>query len=204
MAFIPVANTFLIELQQSYLSQLIENTLYAEAQDPISPGDIPAIASALFTWWGASVAPLVGAALELRQINLTDLTSDISPSMTVVAPSVLVGTESGDAMPGSVALAVSFRTAGRGRSSRGRNFVAGLTTATVVGNLASATFVNGLRDAYDELIGIFNDIGYTWVVVSRFHNLAPRVAGVTTPITTVVVTDNRLDSMRPRLAGRGT
>ena len=107
------------------------------------------------------------------------------------------------AAPNSAALAVSFRTAARGRTARGRNYVFGMPQAYLVSNSFSAPFVNGVQSAYNTLIGVAADNGYTWVVASRYENNAPRTSGLTRPVTAAVVVDEVLDSQRRRLPKRG-
>jgi hypothetical protein len=84
--------------------------------------------------------------------------------------------------------------------------VEGQTTgANQIDSATAAAFV----DAYSLLLDFGQDIGASWVVVSRFSGVdangdpIPRAAGVTTPITSVLVVDNIVDSQRRRLPGRG-
>lgn len=113
-------------------------------------------------------------------------------------------------MPGNVTMSVSFRTALRGRSFRGRNYVAGLTEDQVAGNIFISTLSASWKAAYEAIAAAIASTGWTWVVVSRFSGVdavtkepIPRAAGVTTPVLSVIVVDDFVDSQRRRLAGRG-
>jgi len=111
----------------------------------------------------------------------------------------------GDLLPGNCSLSISFRTAGRGRSSRGRNYFVGLVESQVNGDVVNGGNVDAYQTLYEELIGAGSVVtGWQWVVVSRFFNGAPRTAGLAQPVTAVVVVDSFIDSMRSRLLGRGT
>ena len=69
--------------------------------------------------------------------------------------------------------------------------------------------MDSLKLAYEGLPSVATVAGYTWVVASRFSGVdaegdpIPRAAGITTPITTVLIVDNLVDSQRRRLSGRG-
>jgi hypothetical protein len=204
MAFIPVADTVLMEIRGTYLSQKVENTLYFEHGGGYDAFDTNALAVDLFTWWNDVLGPEIGSGYTVREIQGTDLSSDAGASVTYLPSSIIQGSKSGDPMPGNVAICVSLRTGGRGRSSRGRNYLSGLTTTEVVGNEIVSSDALAIQAAYNELIAIAAANSFVWVVVSRFHNNAPRAAGVTEPITAAIIVDTHLDSMRRRLTGRGT
>jgi len=50
---------------------------------------------------------------------------------------------------------------------------------------------------------VADGLGADWVVVSRFHDNAPRTAGVVSFINAATVVDATVDSQRRRLPGRG-
>lgn len=209
MPFVPVANTALVEVRFSEHLQQIENTLWFEF--PTDPGsvDLEALAEAVFDWWVAELQSIVSSDVELREVTATSMTSATSPVGAFVPPTPTFGTSTSNGEPGNVTMSVSFRTALRGRSFRGRNYAIGLTEDQVDGN----SFVTGLtplwQAAYTALIPAAVGAGWLWVVASRFSgvdgsgNPIPRAAGVTTPVTSVVVVDDHVDSQRRRLTGRG-
>lgn len=210
MPFIPVANTALAELRFTQNGQQVENTLWFEnASDPDVTA-LQALDAALFDWWVANLQPIQSSNLQLREITVTSMTTASSATDTFVPPTAEFGASTANVVPGNVTMSISFRTALRGRSFRGRNYALGLTEDQIAGN----QFVTGLtalwQAAYDALIVAAATAGWTWVVVSRFSGVdgdghpVPRSAGVTTPVTSVVVVDDNVDSQRRRLTGRGT
>jgi len=103
-------------------------------------------------------------------------------------------------LPGSVAACISFRTGGRGRSTRGRNYVPGLSEDVVNGNDLDLTTLNNMVAAYELFMGGGTfPIAWTWGVLSRFFNLSPRVTGLFQPIIDVLSTTLTVESQRGRL-----
>jgi hypothetical protein len=210
MPFVPVANTVLAELRMTADNQFVENTLYFEYLTLPTLTEMQTLGQALIDWWDANIAPLVWIGVELREVVVTALNSGTGLQATVVPATTQLGELNVSALPMNVSLTISFRTGLRGRSFRGRNYIVGLvegqtTSANEVVSATSAAFV----DAYNLLLDFGQDIGASWVVVSRFSGVdgngdpIPRAAGVTTPITSVLVVDNIVDSQRRRLPGRG-
>jgi len=112
-------------------------------------------------------------------------------------------------LPNNVAVTVSFRTGLSGRFARGRNYVSGLSEDAVVLNTVDSAVLADIQAGYEALQDVASDNTSTWVVVSRFSGVdgdgvpIPRVEGVTTPITAVIIVDSIIDSQRRRLPGRG-
>lgn len=204
MAFVPVPNVVMAEIRSEYLSQRVENTLYFRFAGPPETTDLATLAENLRDWWTTGPRAALGANMFLREVYLTLLTTETSPTYSLVVTGDPGGPAVGEATPGSVALCVSFRTSGRGRSSRGRNYVCGFTEAQVNGNFILQSAVDEVVDAYNLLLtNDVNSNGWTWVVVSRFTGGAPRTTGVFAPVTAAVAVDNAVDSQRRRLANRG-
>ena len=211
MPFVPVPNTAEVELRMTLDSQRIENTLYffnAAGPDPTS---MNLLAAELETWWINEAAPLLPADVALREIVVTDLTAANSFQITRGITPPEPGTLGQPALPNNVTLAVSFRTAIRGRGYRGRNYVPALTEGQVVNNTVAGATVTDWATAYASILtdpGIAG-AGWVWVVASRYLGVdsngkpIPRVVGNAEPITSVVVTDATVDSQRRRLPGRG-
>lgn len=210
MPFVPVTNTVLAELRMTADNQFVENTLYFEYLTLPTLTEMTTLGQALIDWWDANIAPLIWIGVELREVVITALNSSTGLQATVVPATTQLGELNVSALPMNVSLTVSFRTGLRGRSFRGRNYIVGLvegqtTAANEIVSATSAAFV----DAYSLLLDFGQDIGASWVVVSRFSGVdgngdpIPRAAGVTTPITSVLVVDNIVDSQRRRLPGRG-
>lgn len=205
MAFVPGPNVAQAELVYSLDGQVIENTLYFEASAGLDTALMGTLASNLISLWTANFAPNLSTAVSLTQVVVTDLTTDSSPAILVPLSPAESGEVDSPPLPNNVSLAISFKTAFRGRSSRGRNYVPCLCESQVVGNTVASLFASNIVAAYEEMLGAGGFVtGLEWGVFSRFSNGAPRTTGLFRPITAVTVFDLTVDSMRRRLPGRGT
>jgi len=204
MAFIPVPETVCAEIRMQLDGQRIENTLYFQQDGGWSQEEGVSLANDLLLWWTNSFRVPLSQDVSLREIYLTDLSSATSWTHTQPAPAPApTGSQNLPAAPNNVALCFSFRTAARGRSFRGRNFVSGYPRDNITSNdLASAQIADTL-EAYNALFPMMDAWDGRWVVASRYSNKLPRPIGVTTRVTSVVVVDPTVDSQRRRLPGRG-
>lgn len=210
MPFVPAANTAEFELIQTLDGQRLENTLYGRTVAPWTAAQISAVCDSLAAWWTANMRPLLSDQIELVAVEGTSLESATAPvgANTTGTPSIGALDES---IPNNCSLAISFRTALRGRSFRGRNYIAGIPVASVLRSHVEPGLVDSITAAYNALPDAFSDglSGALWVVVSRFSGVdvdgrpIPRVTAVTTPITGAHVVDDVIDSQRRRLPGRG-
>lgn len=204
MAFIPVANTVAVETIFELDGQIVENTSYWEAVD-VTP-TLTEVQTLLDTIRGVveeDLLPLLADAIKLVRLVGTLLTAVDSLSTTLNISPAVSGGVGGPFYPNNVSYTVSFLTSARGRSFRGRNYIAGLPVDAVSGNTVDSDFRTGLLAYYTGLRAEMSELGWQMVVVSRYANHAPRVAGVTTPIDSFTTFDATVDSQRRRLPGRG-
>jgi hypothetical protein len=204
MAFIPVVNVAEVVLGCSVNSQdvfTVHNFLFPGA---ITAGDLDDLAVTVANAWGAELAPLLSVAITLNFVRCTDLTTVSAPVREFFPSTNNVGEVGANPLSNNSALVVSYQTANRGKSFRGRTYQGGLPV-TAAGNAITVTgsFQLALAAA---MTGFMDDIevgqGVTQVIVSRVSNKVPRSSGLATPVTTMSV-NTALDSMRSRLEGRG-
>lgn len=210
MPFVPVENTALVEIRMLSQGQQVENTLWFELATEIDSVSLGALLDAVHLWWSSDIAPLTSSRVEVTEYVGTDQTTATAIQVSLPGDVTDVGGNTPNAMPLGTTFVVSFRTNLRGRSFRGRNYVVGLTEDQVDGNSLEAGVGELWRAAYENLIGVAAGVDWSWVVASRFSGVSgspptptPRVAGLTTPVTSVVVVDDFIDSQRRRLSGRG-
>lgn len=116
----------------------------------------------------------------------------------------IVGTVNTPALPANVTWCLKFLTGRAGRSYRGRTYWVGLGEGQVAGDFITqgvATAINGYFGAPWQEVQEDNECDH--VVVSRYHNKAPRVIAEVTSVTLVTYTDLRVDTQRRRLVGEG-
>lgn len=204
MPYVPAINTLQAELVQVMDGQILENVLYFEASAGVDFTLMTDLATALQAWWTTEIAPGVSESLSLTQIVVTDLTTSTSPAILVPMSPPIPGEGTSPALPNNVALCLSFRTAFRGRSSRGRNYIAGLQENQVILSEYDAGVTDFFISAYQQLQGAGDFVeGLQWVVCSRISEGEPRTTALNRPIIAVTVVDQVVDSQRRRLPGRG-
>lgn len=204
MPFVPAANTLLAELRYTYGSVKMENTLYFQGSAGVTPALGITLGNALISWWNAHFKAPSPTAFSLVEVHVTDLSTQTSFTESVTTGLPSAGSSTVDGLPFNVAFCISFRTANRGRSGRGRNYVAGLTEADTQYSTIISTRRAAIVSAYLLLVGAGTFVaGLQWVVVSRFSGGAPRLNALVQPITTAFAVDDITDSQRRRLPGRG-
>lgn len=211
MPFVPVPNTAAVEIRMIQDGQQVENTLYFRLGSALTPTNLTQLCQDLEGWWASLYSAQEATSVELVEITATDLTSETGPVGSFNPSETQLGALTSPALPNNVTIAVSFRTALRGRSFRGRNYFVGLTESQVTENTLSdpsAAAILGVYQALRPVVGTFTD-DWIWVVVSRFSGVdgdgvpIPRETGIATPITNAVIVDKTIDSSRRRLPGRG-
>lgn len=203
MPFVPVLNVFkadmrfLVTGQECQMSQYIADTTDTPGAEDLAISQVQSL-------WG-DLRLIFSPDVALTEIVLTDLSTQNAPGRSLAISPAEGGTNvsAGEALPNNVSLCVSFRTNLRGRSFRGRNYLPPLPEQLVDGNTVLPATVAAIVDAYEAFLAGVTGVGLTWVVVSRFSNGAPRVTGLATEVTSVIVTDPTVDSQRRRLPGRG-
>lgn len=204
MAFVPALNTAMVEIRMGLDGQRVENTVYAQNVAAWDQTSLTSLGNAIISWWTDTAAPLYTNSTSLTEVFLTDLTSATSTAVSVIPDTATAGGLGLEPLPNNCAIAISFRTASRGRSARGRNYIGGLPADNVSNNRVVGSYLDDWISAYTVLQIAIGDEGATMVVVSRRHNKANRVNAVMFPITTFLFVDNVVDSQRRRLPGRGT
>lgn len=142
--------------------------------------------------------------VQLVDVTCTDLSAEDGGQVTAIPAGTGLGLSTSPSLPNNCSVVIKWTTDTRGRSFRGRTYHVGLTEIMVTGNLLTATAHDDLLDLYTTLWGEIEEElpNRDFVVLSRIADGVPRVAGVGTQITHIVVEDV-LDSQRRRLPGRG-
>lgn len=203
MAFQPVPNVAQCRVEGRQDNQLTINDVYFEISGGgITPTNIQALATAVDVWARTSLASNLSEDWTYVRTIASDLTSATGPIGSASTPTP--GGVAEEALPNNVAMCVSFRTAQRGRSGRGRNFVAGIPSPQVVLNTIDPTFISNILTVYLALIGPGAFVaGWEMVVVSRQTLGALRPSGLAIPITDIIAVTNTVRSMRSREVGHG-
>lgn len=204
MAFIATENVAQVELRFFAAGQQVENTLYFYNPDGVGLAGLIDITDQVGEWWDLHIQPLQGGGVTVLEIYGTDLTAQDAATYTNLEKEGMTGGATATPiLPGNATICVSFRTVGRGRSARGRNYFIGLTEGVVTENTVGSVTVSAIEDAYNALITHVTP-PWQWIVLSRYHNGAPRAEGLIQPVIAALCVDPYVDSQRRRLTGRGT
>lgn len=198
--FVPGANVAMLEVMGTNDGFPWENTIYFQKNAAIPTANLLLLANTIATKWAFEAAPMLPNTVTITQVYATDLTNQTAPTQTGTDDLPINGSLTAEALPRNNTLAISFRTAGRGKSSRGRNFWAGFTIDQVLKSEVTATVADALVAFYASMVG--NNavlVDWTWGVFSRRTNNAWRTEGLFQPITQVVAVNRKVDSQRGRL-----
>lgn len=164
--------------------------------------DLNNLADAGADWWDNHFKAQMTDETTLRQVRATDMTLQGGPQAIVTANSA--GTSTGGLIGLNSPLVVSQRTAKRGRSYRGRAYISGIQAASLVDAVTvGAATVTAWGTAFGALMTELDALGFDMVVASRSHNGTPTNPAELNEVIAFVI-DQKLDSQRRRLAGRGT
>jgi len=204
MAFVPADRTAALDVIYELDGQIVENTLYYQKETTPDATDLAALVEVVTAYIKDVIIPFLDSAISLVRVvgTLIDVIEGLSYTSTTGLPAS--GDQTGAVLPNNVAFCISFRTSLSGRSGRGRNYVAGISSDDVVANTFDSAWATNLVAAYAGLQGVAGDDGWVQVVVSRSHDGAPRVAALVSPVTSTLSTDRTVDSQRRRLPGRGS
>lgn len=206
MPFIPTINCVKAAFKNSLFGQDVVNTLWfsfnALGGGEPQTGDMLTLSTFLGEWLEEQWLTAISQDLVNISLTLTRQDSLTAPSIEYSFGEPTGGTAAAS-MPSSDCLCISFKTAERGRSARGRNYISGIPRISVTGNVVDAGFMTDLEDAYDYLVNNTPAV-WNWVVVSHVENGVNRAFGLKQTITDAQFADNLLDVQRRRGAGRGS
>src|ERR671936_761524 len=134
MAF--VENQEVAEVQLFYVwdAQRCMNTLYFQNSNGWDSFALGTLADSVKDWALAELMPLMSATVGLYAVKAISLASATAPAVEDTAGLPPLGANNNPSLPNNVSLAIKFSTAGRGRSSRGRNYILGITEESVTQN----------------------------------------------------------------------
>jgi len=203
MAYIPAVNVAEAVVFGTLASQqiaMVLNFLYPTA---ITTTQLEDLAEGIVVEWGNNLATQISTQLQMLSGKVTDLTTASSPVREFFPASPVPGTVGSASVASNAALVISHHTAQRGRSFRGRTYIAGVPlNGTVDAGHITATYQTNILAAWQNYIADVESLGGNFVIVSRENGGVPRTTAVATPVTAESVNVD-LDSQRRRLPGRG-
>jgi len=203
MPFIPVPDCVQVELVYLFDTQRVQNVLHYNPNGAYDPDEMIELGEALVSWFDTEMQPNLANTISLISVKVTDLATATAPAVEVTSGLPLTGTLSSPALPNNVSCVITKRTVFRGRSFRGRIYMAGITEADVTANTIAGARLTTWLNAWTAAMS-FMTTGVEWTmgVVSRYTDGAPRAEGIFTPVLGFT-SDGVVDSQRRRLPGRG-
>lgn len=202
MPFQVVPQAALIQVQGVMDNQLTIIDLSFVNSAAVTPVNLANLCGSVVTWATGSLAPQLSRDWASVRVVGVDLSDPIGARVEFAAAQA--GGVDVESAPNNVAACISFRTAQRGRSGHGRNYLPGIPNSLVDLNTLDPAFMSNIVTIYEPLIGagVFN-AGWEWCVVSRQTAGALRPTGITIPIISVSFVSDKVRSMRSREVGHG-
>lgn len=180
--YIPVDNTIQVVAVQNIQGEIAENVFHFTKSSAWGSADLVTVANAVKAAYSNKIAPLTTAAWSLTEIRIADLTTQTGIAYDTGVTGVS-GTGAGVAVPNNVAAVISWGTAQRGRSFRGRTYIGGLASGHVVNtNQLDSDGVSALDQFAAALQDTASFAGGSLAIVSYCNNKAWRTTGVATPV----------------------
>jgi hypothetical protein len=177
-----------------------ENVYHVLQDVPWTEPEMSALAGRFITWWDTEWRAHVPPSVSLINVVIKNLEGITAPGIELSTGLPHAGTDGArDQTPNNVTLAISWHTALRGRSYRGRTYHIGMESIQCLTGIVSPADIALFVARYTALI---TDIAVVapqrLVVVSKFNNKVQRALGVATEIISCSV-NNHTDSQRRRL-----
>jgi hypothetical protein len=200
--FVPVPLAAQVEMRFTQQGQKVENVFHVSTPLGPVPADYDTIGGLFASWFTATQASEVSNGLTLHSVIVRDMAVQNGLAVEHTTGLPASGLDASAQPPMNVTLAVKWVTGLSGRSFRGRTFHLGVVNTQFANSTANGALITSLHNTYNLLRTNLASAGFPLVVVSKFSNKLPRVAGLKTLITDNAI-DSTMDSQRRRLPGRG-
>lgn len=206
MPFVPAPNIIEVEFRYILFAQHCENRIMIDNLAAVDATALEDTAILCWNWWETSYAANITSQVLLVEVVATDLTVADGGQFTYAPDTTTTGTGSASAMPNEVSVCISLRSTSRGRSARGRWYVAGVpNNQMATANEIEPTYQSALAADMNTLIAAIDTAGQKFVIVSYVTAGAPRVGGpVYYVVENALIIDRIVDSMRRRKPGVGS
>lgn len=204
MPFIPIPRGISLCFQFSLAGQQVEFCVTLQKKvGAVNPAvDFTDIDNVIVSNWATTFKPLQSTDCTMTQQVITD--QSVEAGAQQIFTFAQTGTAASAALPSNAALVMSYRTAKRGRSFRGRSYLTGIPlSARNSATDITSTYAAAVALAIATLMPAIDTAGFAHVVASKQHNGVVQNPALVTPVTAYVV-DGHFDSQRRRLFGRGT
>jgi len=205
MAFVAAPNIVMTEFRMILAGQKIENRVMINNEGSPTLSELQGYATLAWDWWENTYAASICTSCLLAGVVTTDMGVQNGQQYTYAPDTTTTGEVATIAMPNETSFCVTLSSGLRGRSARGRWFVAAIPDASRAdANNLNATAAEAYRSAIQTLIDAVEALARHIVIVSYVSNKVPRPGGpVYFEVTNATITDTILDSQRRRKPGVG-
>jgi len=203
MAFQPVPDVAQVRLEGRQDGQLTLNNLYFNVSGGgITPTNLATLALQVAVWWEEQMMPNISQ--DFTAVGVTAFDLGAPDGAIVTQPVNIPGSIASEANANNVAACISIRTASRGRSGRGRNYICGVPNSMVVLNTLASPWMEVVVEAYLAMVGAGTFApGWQWVIVNRQLDGVVLPSGAYRVVTGAYFTAPYVRSMRSREVGHG-
>lgn len=193
MAFIPLPDCWRVSLEFDSLGgNRAANVFYVrDTLGVMDVGRAETLANVIDGWVTTSWAAQASNQWTCRTITVADASDNEGVSFELTTPTA--GTLTSSPLPAQDTITMSLRTGAMGRSNRGRLYHVGLVEDSITDGVLAPSPATALTNVYEALRTVLLLDDYEWVVASFQTNGAPRVTGVARAISTIIITDNKVD-----------
>lgn len=157
-------------------------TLGAKFNTAVTLADLQNLVNAIDSWFTTDLSPRISTNCTLQDIKVSGLTTNVDP-VIVQSPTTSTGSLAGTVLPAQAAMVVTFSTALRGRSYRGRNYVAGrVASEQFTVTEWNSVPIAAMNSAYANLPGQIGPSGWSHVILSRQNGGVRRTVGHAEPV----------------------
>jgi hypothetical protein len=204
MPFVAAPGAIKVVLNYTTSLGRIINTIWVYKAPPIGVSDLQTAASSVGSWCNTHILPRCHNSVSLTLISAYDMGVQNGAVYNTTAGLPIAGSQGFDCSAVNASLVISWRTANRGRSGRGRFYCPPCNEDNIETNGYRVGLGQqaAIAAAAGALAGIVQGSGLQHVIVSYFLNKLPRAVPLVQQVTSWVV-DQAVDSQRRRLLGRG-
>lgn len=200
MTFIPTPHAARVSVEAALGPALVVNTFYVSKSSDYSAADLAALLGNVEAIWVAYILPLLVTQYSVNDYVAYAQESNTAPVVHRTPGATHTGVGTPDTtLPANVAMCVNHYTANRGRSSRGRTFMAGFGGDDLDDpEFWKAASVTAMNSAWSNIRTILASDGHTFCVVSKQHDKVALTSGLIQAVISSD-TDDKVDTMRKRV-----
>lgn len=205
MAFIPTPGACRFAVTQTLFGQDVVNTIWMDRTDEAvwTSANITIACSFLWSFWEGFIMTFLSNDITLVSVDGWSQDSDSAP-VGSYSDTPVNGEIVSQSLPAQNAFVIKFGTGKRGRSYRGRNFIAGLPEVDVDDDKMDAGFIAALVGSFEGLNDVLDTANCRHIIVSHQHNGVVLEEGEITPVTYYEATSPGIRGQRRRQFGVGT